>query len=69
MSNWKTERLDEGHKSSLVLYRKVFSDVPGSATGWERVAYEAEFPEILHAMENPGKKREPAQTWKPGSAT
>ena len=56
--NWKTERLDEGHKSSLVLYRRVYSEVPGSATGWERVAYEAEFDQIKHAMENPTLKKE-----------
>lgn len=59
--NWKTERLDEGMKSSLVLYRRIYSDVPGSATGWEKVAYEAEFADIRHAMENPEPKKQPTE--------
>ena len=58
--NWKTERLDEGMKSSLVLYRRIHSDVPGSAAGWEKVAYEEEFCDIRFAMWNPDSKEEPA---------
>ena len=62
MSNWKCERLDEGMRSSLVLYRGIYSEVPGSATGWEKVAYEAEFAAIRDAMENPQEKQSP-QAW------
>ena len=59
MKNWKTERLDEGMKSSLVLYRRIHSDVPGSASGWEKVAYENEFTDIRFAMWHPEEKGEP----------
>jgi len=57
VSEWKTDQLDEGMKSSKTLYRKIKSREASTIVGWEKIATEDEFPAMIEAMRSPSKNK------------